>query len=419
MPRLLSSVNGSTDIIDDTTPQLGGNLDLNSNDITGTGDINITGVLTATSFVGDGSSLTGVSGGSGVAGISTTGTSYFNDINLSGSIFSDSFRVRDAGDTITKMFFGNSGSGHVVRLYANGNERLSTNSNGIFVQNEILTTDIKSTGICTFNNVNFDDQITYTASTNRMKFGDDAELRFGDGDDLSIYHTAGDIGISYNSEGVFFLRSNNDFQIDKNGSKRFYAHTGGAVDLYYAGNKRLETTSDGIDVTGDLSVSGVSTFTGDIHLNQDNATLRIGANVSGDIRIYHTGTESVYYDNYGVTKFLGSSWDFKNIADNKTAAHFDQDSGQELYYNGTKRFETTSDGIVVTGIATITGGTDAIGIQSGGVNIATGIITALNFIGAGNTFAVNGNVVDISIAGGSSGGGGGSSIDALEIMLFT
>ena len=32
-----------TNIVEDTTPQLGGNLDLNSNDITGTGNISITG----------------------------------------------------------------------------------------------------------------------------------------------------------------------------------------------------------------------------------------------------------------------------------------------------------------------------------------------------------------------------------------
>ncbi len=34
---------GITNIVDDTNPQLGGDLDLNSNDITGTGNINITG----------------------------------------------------------------------------------------------------------------------------------------------------------------------------------------------------------------------------------------------------------------------------------------------------------------------------------------------------------------------------------------
>ena len=34
-------------VVEDTTPQLGGNLDLNSNDITGTGNINVTGTVTA------------------------------------------------------------------------------------------------------------------------------------------------------------------------------------------------------------------------------------------------------------------------------------------------------------------------------------------------------------------------------------
>ena len=53
-------------IVEDTTPQLGGNLDLNSNDITGIGNINITGninagTITATSFSGNGAAITGIS----------------------------------------------------------------------------------------------------------------------------------------------------------------------------------------------------------------------------------------------------------------------------------------------------------------------------------------------------------------------
>ena len=36
-------------VVEDTTPQLGGNLDLNSNNITGTGDIDVTGDFTITS----------------------------------------------------------------------------------------------------------------------------------------------------------------------------------------------------------------------------------------------------------------------------------------------------------------------------------------------------------------------------------
>ena len=50
--------------VEDTTPQLGGNLDVNSKDITGTGNVSLTGVVTATSFSGSGSALTGLTGAS-------------------------------------------------------------------------------------------------------------------------------------------------------------------------------------------------------------------------------------------------------------------------------------------------------------------------------------------------------------------
>jgi len=56
----------SPDLVGDTTPQLGGNLDLNSNDITGTGNVNITGnvVLSGTvdgrDVAADGTKLDGI-----------------------------------------------------------------------------------------------------------------------------------------------------------------------------------------------------------------------------------------------------------------------------------------------------------------------------------------------------------------------
>ena len=39
---------GMSNLTDDTTPQLGGSLDVNGNDITGTGNVNITGIVTTT-----------------------------------------------------------------------------------------------------------------------------------------------------------------------------------------------------------------------------------------------------------------------------------------------------------------------------------------------------------------------------------
>ena len=68
---------------------------------------------------------------------------------------------------------------------------------------------------------------------------------------------------------------------------------------------------------------------------------------------------------------------------------------------------TARKGIISSGVVTATSfdGASQVGIQSGGVQIGAGI-TQLNFVGTGNTFAVNGTIVDISIQGGGGGGGG-------------
>ena len=70
--------------------------------------------------------------------------------------------------------------------------------------------------------------------------------------------------------------------------------------------------------------------------------------------------------------------------------------------------ETTN---IHVGIITATSGLKGIGIFSGGTAIHSGVITSLNFVGSGNTFAVGGannGVVDISIAGGSGAVGTGT-----------
>ena len=69
---------------------------------------------------------------------------------------------------------------------------------------------------------------------------------------------------------------------------------------------------------------------------------------------------------------------------------------------------TNLDNVSIAGVATATlfSGPSQIGIQSAGTQIGAGI-TQLNFVGTGNTFAVNGTTVDISIAGGGGGTGAG------------
>ena len=67
---------------------------------------------------------------------------------------------------------------------------------------------------------------------------------------------------------------------------------------------------------------------------------------------------------------------------------------------------TARKGIISSGVVTATAfhGAAQVGIQSGGFQIGAGI-TQLNFVGTGNTFAVNGTTVDISIQGGGGGAG--------------
>ena len=69
--------------------------------------------------------------------------------------------------------------------------------------------------------------------------------------------------------------------------------------------------------------------------------------------------------------------------------------GQALSLN------TIADGSVT--ISSLKAGTAGVGIQSASTQIGVGI-TQLNFIGTGNTFAVSGSSVDVSIAGGGGGG---------------
>ena len=77
---------------------------------------------------------------------------------------------------------------------------------------------------------------------------------------------------------------------------------------------------------------------------------------------------------------------------------------------------TLTGSVNTSGIVTATGGFN-IGIQSAGVDQATGVITAINFIGAGNTFRYNSTTktIDVSISG---SGGGGVSTTGITTAAF-
>ena len=188
-----------------------------------------------------------------------------------------------------------------------------------------------------------------------------------------------------------------------------------------------------------LNITGVATFAGDVSIGgtltyedvtnidsvglvtarqglfiPDDKKLEFGnAAGSGDLQIYHESSshKSIIKES-GASgfHFQGSNIVFDNTVGNKRYLNMVDGGAVELYFNtgpgGTAKLETTNTGVTINGtaIATLFSGASQVGIQSGGVQIGAGI-TQLNFIGLGNTFAVNGTTVDVSISGNSGAGG--------------
>ena len=172
----------------------------------------------------------------------------------------------------------------------------------------------------------------------------------------------------------------------------------------FAGSVSIGGTLTYEDVTNIDSV-GLVTARDGIFL-PDNQKAKFGNTAADpDLEIYHGGTAS-YISHTGTGNLFIHSNTIALRKQNQQAYFVGVNGTSTLYDQGNPKLNTTETGVEVTGILTATNGLDAIGIQSGGVNIATGILTAINFIGTGNTFAVNGTTVDVSIQGGGAGAGG-------------
>jgi len=86
---------------------------------------------------------------------------------------------------------------------------------------------------------------------------DSAKIQLGTGDDLQIYHDGGDSWIKDNGTGRLWVATNLFQLIDSTSSETMLrAAENGAVELYYDSSKKLETRTDGINVTGDIHPTG-------------------------------------------------------------------------------------------------------------------------------------------------------------------
>jgi len=184
-----------------------------------------------------------------------------------------------------------------------------------------------------------------------------------------------------------------------------------------------------------LNVTGVTTFAGDVSIggtltyedvtNIDSVglvTAREGIFIPGTkklefggtgpgnsfFQIHHNGSNSIIEETGpGGVEVHAGNFNVMKPSGEKIIRAF-KDGAVELYHDNNKKLETTNTGAHVNG--TLSGASE-VGIQSGGVQIGAGV-TQLNFIGLGNTFAVNGTTVDVSISGNSGAGGTWSSYTA-------
>ncbi len=98
----------------------------------------------------------------------------------------------------------------------------------------------------------------FDSSEKRLDFKDNVKLRFGDSGDLSLYHEPNNSFIK-NTTGQLALQTP-QWGVQGIGTEGYniYCVAGQQIQLYYAGNKKFETTSTGAVVTGILTATSFS-----------------------------------------------------------------------------------------------------------------------------------------------------------------
>ncbi len=172
------------------------------------------------------------------------------------------------------------------------------------------------------------------SGTSDIHLHDSVRLNVGDASDLSIYHDGSNSFINDSGTGDLKILSSN-FYVNNSADDEnmIKAISDGAVELYHNNVKTFETIGTGITIYGPEGGNGSILISADE--GDDNAD-KFGmiVNTSG----------SFFLQNYS-----SGSW-----ANNLRA--YGGGSVELMYGDGTKKFETTNDGTVTTGISTATGG---------------------------------------------------------------
>jgi len=218
--------------------------------ISSVGDINASGIVSATTFKGN---VTGDVTGN------VTG-------NLTG-VAASTTQLQTAR-TIGGVSFDGTSNINLPGVNIAGNQNTSGTAANLSGTPNILINNLNASGISTFS----DDVVIGVGATvgigTTVFFGDDVKLKFGDTDGLEIYHSQNLQGTndSYidSSARNLYIRLNTE--TDNGGNIALQAkkdehgimiHDDGAVDLYFDGVKKLETSLNGVTVSPQLDATNI------------------------------------------------------------------------------------------------------------------------------------------------------------------
>ena len=161
-----------------------------------------------------------------------------------------------------------------------------TPSNGSYttipLQNLMITSNYAGTENTDYTNLLSHDK--------HLRLGDNRMFAFGDGDDLQIYHDGSNSIIDDAGTGNLKIRSNR-LQLEKyTGETMAEFIADGSSSLYYDNNKKLETTSTGVDVTGDVTASGY--YYADTHFQSTDSNATLSATGGGSVYLRPNGAFS-------------------------------------------------------------------------------------------------------------------------------
>jgi hypothetical protein len=207
---------------------------------------------------------------------------------------------------------------------------------------------------------------------------------------LEIYNTIGDNSfIKETGSGNLYIQGDDlRFQSPTN-EDIIKGVADGGVTLYYNNSPKLETTNDGITVTGDLKFGDTDKVTfGD----------------SDDLEIYHT-ISATFIDEKDPNSSLFIKASGLVLEASGTSANSYIEMGGtndpvKLFYNGNARLETTNAGITVTGTLTATGYND-----SNWNTAYNNHITGVNYTSGNNTLTLtqqDGGTLTTTINAGSA-----------------